>query len=132
MKTFQEVHELVKTLSKLDIDDLYWYTKDGEVKSCVNCNDMFAWGCADAEDIEIEDLKLLKEVHKQLEDIEVGLSAYWYFLYCARKRNIRPQGAMYKHIPKEMLNLINDCGTEREIDICNPYNQNDEYIYSED
>jgi len=39
---------------------------------------------------------------------------------------------MYKHIPKEMLNLINDCGTEREIDICNPYNQNDEYIYSED
>jgi len=129
VRTFDEIHTLVKTLAGLDIDDLWWHTDGDEVKVCVNCNDIFAWGCSDAEDVDVRDIELLKEVHDTLEAIETGLSAYWMYLYCSKKRKIRPQGAVYKSIPKEMWSLINACGPEREIDIGNPYNQNDEYMY---
>lgn len=127
MKTFQDIHKLVKTLAELDIDNLWWRTEGDEVKVYVNCNDIFFWGCSDVEDIEVNDVELLKEVHEQLEAIKTGLSAYWIYLYCSRKRKMQPmqpQGAVYKCIPKEMWNLINECGEEREIDISNPYNQN--------
>jgi hypothetical protein len=80
----------------------------------VNCNDLFFWGCSDAEDIETqEDIDLLK---KCFEDI----GEYWATqLFTARKRRMRPQGAAY---PKNenLWKFFDDCGPEREIDLCNP------------
>ena len=41
-------------------------------------------------------------------------------LYCARKRKMRPQGAMYKTIPKTLWHLFDVCGEEREMNMGNP------------
>ena len=42
-------------------------------------------------------------------------------LYCARKRSMRPQGALYSCIPEEHWDLFNKCGPEREVHAGNPY-----------
>ena len=61
------------------------YYKDGHMCLAVNCNDVFAWACADAESIESEEelIALTKEVIK---DTKYG-SVKW----VAKKRNCKPQ-----------------------------------------
>lgn len=86
-------------------------------KPCVGCNDIFFWGCADAEDINEETLPLY---HKALEDCgenhEVAA-----MLYCARIRKERLQGAAYSFVPEVLWQLFHDCGPEREVGFGNPY-----------
>jgi len=133
MKTFDEVYKLMQTFGRLDIDDITWYAKkDGEIEVFVGCNDVFAWGCADMETIEPGDIDLVGDIVSQLESIDTGLSSYWAILYISRKRKLRPQGIIYEGLPKQMIALLNDCGPEREIDICNPYDQDGNYMYVDD
>jgi len=41
-------------------------------------------------------------------------------LYCARKRKMRPQGAMYEYLNKENWPLFDECGPVREKSLSNP------------
>lgn len=96
-------------------------------KPCINCNDVFFWGCADDEDINDETLPLY---HKALDDCSQnhGTAA---MLYCARIRKERPQGAIYSCIPKEFWSLFDACGPEKETGFGNPYKPgeyDDEYL----
>lgn len=107
-------------------------------EASIMCSDIFYWGCADAEDVTEETLPLLEKAYEDCEAIqgqEFAPGKYAsneYFgglLYCARQRNMRPQGTYYKHLPEEIWLLFDACGPEREIDIANPQNQQGEYLY---
>ena len=88
-------------------------------KLCVNCNDAFWWAVADCEDITEETLPQFNQAIKDCNGDE-GLAAW---LYCARKRGMRVQGAAYSYIPEELWPLFDACGPEREKDFFNPYKQ---------
>jgi hypothetical protein len=91
----------------------------------VICSDVFYWGCADCEPVEsLEDIELLIKSCKEA-------SFDGAILYCARKRGMRPQGAMYKLLDKNIHHLFDECGPEREIDLANPKNKNGEYLYKQ-
>jgi hypothetical protein len=98
---------------------LYWSVNDGVVRFWVICNDMFAWGCADAEDITDEDLPALEQAFTDAK--EVGEVAEFPTLYAARRRGMRPQGAMYKCLPEVAWPLYDAAGPHRERSLMNPF-----------
>lgn len=120
------ITELLKILSWFEATDTVWWNTDLEF--FVNCNDVFAWGCADAEQITEGNLS---EFSRACEDTDEGynLSIWGPLLFCARMRKMRPQGAYYKHIDKKFHHLFDACGSERKINFANPQNQNGEYLY---
>jgi hypothetical protein len=82
----------------LFINNGWWATEKGEwpkdhITVHVNCNDVFAWGCADAEDITYSELEDLYNMWKK--DPNWG-PAVW----CIKKRKQMPQ--------KPVEKLIND------------------------
>lgn len=86
-------------------------------KPAILCNDVFFWGSADAEFIDEATLPDFERAVTECGgDEETGA-----LLYCARKRQERPQGALYKYIPPEYWALFDACGPEREIGLGNPY-----------
>lgn len=95
--------------------ELWW---DEDLTFDANCSDLFFWGCADSEDINEEDLPLLRQ---SLEDSE----SHGMLLYCARKRKMRPQGAYYTHLREDEA-LFDVCGPERKTGIGNPKHQSEE------
>lgn len=85
-----------------------------ELEFYVNCNDLFFWGCSDLEDISTdEDLDLLEKSF-------IDAPIYGAYLYCARRRKMRPQGAIYKSIPEEEVKFFDECGPRRECGHGNP------------
>lgn len=54
----------------------------------VNCNDVFAWGCSDAEDI--RDILELKQLYNLCVEYPKWGSAIW----CCLKRKMKPQAAV--------------------------------------
>jgi hypothetical protein len=73
----------------------------------VDCSDTFAWGCADGEDIVLDELPSLIECF-------VLSPAHGDELWSARKRGMRPQTACYrKRYPKDEWHLFDACGPER-------------------
>lgn len=129
MKTYEEVRLVAKTCWELDVEGHWWadYTAEDEVKCTIDCSDVFAWGCADSEELEPEDIPLLKQAHAELEALPPeegqthhGYSAYSEMLYCAKKRKMRPQGAVYKNLPQPTWPLFNSCGAHREPCFGNP------------
>lgn len=113
--------KIMKVMADADMcNDVFW---DCSLSVHVNCNDVFGWGCADAETIENEeDLAIFVQAAKDSE-------AYCDALYCARKRGMRPQGAYIKLAPDDIKNLFKDCGPERRIDILNPQDTDGKYLY---
>lgn len=103
----------LKATGQDQICSLFWQTEAGDLKLYVNCNDVFWWGCADAEEITAENIALFETAMKDAGD-DGGL------LFCARARSLRPQGAIYKCISKENWHLFDECGPEREVDFGNP------------
>jgi len=65
---------------------------------CVVCNDVFAWGCADAEDLEYADIQNLWDHWKK--DKTWG-PAVW----CMKKRGEMPQGPVLASLNPEIWNL---------------------------
>lgn len=60
----------------------------------VNCNDIFAWACADAEPITCEELPQLYLEHAK--------NPSWGAIkWCAKKRNIQPQSPVIRDMKKE-------------------------------
>ena len=109
-----------------DCDELWWRT-GGEyapITLLVGCNDFFAWGCSDCEEITKQNIDVLEQAADDLKKVcsdrhgptyrEAGL------LFCARVRGRRPQGAYYEHLPKETWPLFDACGEPRATGVGNP------------
>lgn len=111
----RSVSQIFKFISEWDLfGEVSW---NQEFEFVVLCNDLFWWGTADVEPLTEESMDLMK---KSMED---GGIAYGHLLYCARKRKMRPQGAYYAHIDKELHHLFDECGPKREINLGNPKGQ---------
>jgi len=114
MNTLQgdSLNRLLKIFAEHDFQDcIYW---NSDLEFFVNCSDLFAWGCADLEPIENDsDIDLLAECLQECPSD--GLE-----LFCARKRKMRPQGAMYKYFDEIVWPLFDSCGPYREACLGNP------------
>ena len=110
---------LLKLVAEHDLHgEITW---DTALSFYVICNDVFAWGCADAEDIESqEDVDLIHQSIVDCQAADMTKDVYALELFCARKRKMRPQGAMYESTPKALWHLFDACGEEREITSGNP------------
>jgi hypothetical protein len=122
--------------------EILWLNKKGGgFRAAVMCSDIFYWGAADAEDLTPETLPLLEQAYKDCKAVKgkefapgkyVSNQYFGGLLYCARQRNMRPQGAYYKNLPPEIHHLFDACGPEREINIVNPQNQEGKYLYKKE
>ena len=120
--------------------ELFWWRTDGEyapVTIFANCNDLFWWACADAEEVTPENIGALR---KALEDIAPLVKAgddaieekkargekqifssdppmisksMAVLLFCARARGMRPQGAYYDAFPPPLAALFDAAGPPR-------------------
>lgn len=102
-------------------DELWWRVDDGKVRFFVPCNDVFWWGTADLEEITEANLPLLESTLRESEGKEWWAWAAQVFV--ARVRNMRPQGACYKHYPPEAREMFDACGPPRKADFMNPKEQ---------
>jgi len=72
------------------INNGWWYAKEGlpwqddAISIHVGCNDVFAWGCADSEDLKHGEMKELVEMY--VKDPIWGAAAW-----CIKKRKCMPQ-----------------------------------------
>lgn len=118
---------VMKVLALIEEHDLFWSffwrTDEGyaPITFMINTNDLFCWGCADAEKVTPENfddvvqaIKDCEAVLPRIGKIE-GLS-----LFACRLNKMRPQGAAYPQ-EKELWPLFDACGPERETGIGNPY-----------
>jgi hypothetical protein len=118
---------LLKLMAYWDLhDELYW---SRDLDFFIKCSDVFAWGYADCEKIASQvDVDLLEEAIGDCREIEEMGQFSASMLYVARKRGMRPQGAMYEHIPVELHKLFDHAGPERKVGVGNPVARN---LYSE-
>lgn len=99
-------------------DELYWDVDgEGEITFWVICNDAFWWACADGEDVTPDNIHLMVEAKEELGD-EFEHAAP--LLFVCKVREMRPQGAVYDHIDKEVWHLFDACGPKREVGMGNP------------
>lgn len=109
--------------SRHDVHDaLWWKVVNGKVQWFVNCNDVFAWGCSDCEELTTENFPILEQAMTDAIAAEKDVGElYADELFVSRVRGMRPQTASYPHYPKEMWPLFDACGPEREAGFGNPY-----------
>lgn len=72
----------------------------------VNCNDVFAWGCADSEDITNDEVI---ELYKMWRKDPTWGPAIW----CIKKRNLMPQKPVYDAIKKEGIWDLDSMGLQK-------------------
>lgn len=91
----------------------------------VPCSDVFSWGSADGEDVAAEEIDdfaaAIEEVRAaapHLHTDRVLALAGW--LFAARKRTLRPQGAVYASIPEALWDLFDAAGPGRDVVFGNP------------
>jgi hypothetical protein len=114
---------VLKIFSEHDACDEVWWRTDGEyapVTFLVNCNDLFYWGCADAEPVTKDNIDNLEGAYSDAVNASKDGEIYAHLLFCCRAREMRPQGAYYDHIPKEMWSMLDACGEDRETGLGNP------------
>ena len=92
-------------------------------------NDMFAWACADLEEIRKEDIPDIKQAILDVICIDPRAEDDGMDLWVSRKRKMRLQGAAYPKNEK-LHDLFNAAGPEREINMANPKHPktNDEHV----
>ncbi len=136
------IERLLKAVERDYCDDLWWRTfSDGEcgghdtdLHFFVNCNDVFAWGCADCEEVTPENVRVLEESIRDCENAFDGTAkhhgggtvehlCYGPMLFCCRVRETRPQGAVMKDFKNpKVLALFDAVGEKREAGtLDNPY-----------
>lgn len=116
------VMHVVTILADHDLyDEIYWERgPDGErIIPSIICNDMFFWGFADSEPIELDQIGRVKQAIKDCD--AVGDEGYGLSLFVCRARKMRPQGAFYSFIDRAMWPLFDTCGPERATGPGNPY-----------
>jgi hypothetical protein len=106
------IRSILKLIAEHELwdGDIFW---DESLNFTVLCNDAFYWGSADAEE-------LTQDSFNDLEKSIVDAGDDGCLLYCARRRGMRPQGAMYEYLDKNSWTLFDACGPEREVGIGNP------------
>lgn len=129
---------LLKLVSLWDCNDSIWWKDDyprgtdsgpSELQFFVHCNDIFCWGCSDCE--EISNHADLDQLEAAMNDASkpgknffgepnIDYDSDGMLLYVARRRQSRPQGAVYKHIDERLWPLFDACGPEREPGLGNP------------
>jgi hypothetical protein len=119
------VETILRTLRVLEFeycDALFWRADDvGGFKLFINCNDFFHWACADAEEITDDNVDLLEDTFKEVQELKGKWDAHDApLLFCARSRKMRPQGAFYKHLDTDLHHLFNAAGPDRDLDLFNP------------
>jgi hypothetical protein len=122
MSTNEDIRTILEFIASYDLHDDVGWRCVGEywpVTFWFNCNDLMYWGSSDCEDFTIDDLP---EIKRALDDCEAALKHHGHYgisLFVCRKRGQRPQGACYP--PKELWQLFDACGPEREVGLGNPY-----------
>lgn len=106
--------------------DSFWWRTDGPyapyapVTIFANCNDLFDWACADCERVTPDNIGLLEQSFADAAAAADCGEAWGDSLFCCRVRKMRPQGAYYRNLPKELWPLFDACGPEREVNMANP------------
>lgn len=106
----EEMKELLMLAAGYEINDgtLIW---DDELNFAILCNDLFYWATADCEPIKSQgDIDLLVSSMKDVGDDEINGP----YLYCCRKRGMRPQTPFYRYIHQCNHELFNECGPSRD------------------
>lgn len=117
------VTRVLKAVGSERCEDLWWKEEaNGLLRLYIRCNDVFWWGCADAEEVVPANIEALEQAYTDA-DLDGAI------LFVARVRGMRPQGAFYHLISPENLHFFNAAGPEREIDLGNPKNEQGEYLY---
>lgn len=86
--------------NEIFINNGWWYKEDGKpwpedhITIHVICNDVFAWGCSDSEDL------LYGEI-KDLFDHYIKDSRWGTAIWCIKKRKIPPKKPVYDMIKNE-------------------------------
>jgi hypothetical protein len=91
----------------MENERLHVYIRGENCHGGINCNDLWAWACAEFEDITFEDLPELKMCLTLSEK-------YGDILWACRKIGMRPQKPYYKHFSDEEAALFNAAGPEKE------------------
>jgi hypothetical protein len=83
-----------------------------DMKLLAVCSDFFFWATADAEEITLADVPLLRQT---LDDLRPLAAEYEMgTLFAARKRRMRPQQPCYKDFDPPVAALYDACCTEEE------------------
>lgn len=99
-------------INEVVIINEYWWKKEwpNDAKQAtalgVNCNDIFAWGCSDAEEMFYDDIK---DVYDHWKKDPVWGTAVW----CMKKRNQLPQQPVYNLIKKDGIWDLDSMGLEK-------------------
>lgn len=112
------INHVLRLVARHDIHNSLFWTSD--LKFCVNVNDVFWWGTGDAEEITPENINALEQAILDCEKAcDIG-EVYGGWLFAARNRKLRPQGASYPE-ERELWPLFDACGPERTTGHGNPY-----------
>lgn len=126
--TADDTYAILRFAVKHEICDMLFWSGDagpfwkdprpdiGELHCALNCNDLFEWACADAEEITVADLPAIEQAIADCLAVEpVGGMLDGCILYAARKRKMRPQNCCYPE-EQELWPLFDACGPERPDD----------------
>lgn len=105
-------------------EDIWWRDAEGtgDLEVFVPCNDVFAWGSSDVEEITPENLQVFlgayRECEAQFGRYQADDAA---ILFAARVRGMRPQNAFLNLVTdSRSVALLEAAGPERPVDVGNP------------
>jgi hypothetical protein len=116
--------QLLTLIAKYDaFGELYW--RSDLTYFSVNCNDVFAWGTSEGEEVTPDNIDQLESAFADCAAISSTIGEiYGPWLFAARNRKMRPQGASYPE-EREPWPLFDACGPERKVGFGNPYKPGD-------
>lgn len=112
----EHVIEILAAFDDADSHDSVWWRTDGKyapITLLVNCNDLFYWATADAEEITINNLPVYRQAVADIRAIG-GMECSAAELFCCRVRGMRPQGPFYRELDGAEKALFDACGPPRE------------------
>lgn len=117
------IRRVLTAVDSFDCEELLWRVDGEQVKFMVKCSDVFAWGCADCEEVTPDNVAVLEQSYADTAAACKFGTIYAQELFCCRVRKMRPQGACYpeKEGFAALWPLFDACGPERETSLGNPY-----------
>ena len=124
------VTQLLTWIAEEDLHgSIFWRTDEASknITFFVNTNDILAWGCADAEEINEQTFPVLQQAVADCKAIDPICGAnIGCDLFACRMNKMRPQGAVYltNLANRKFWPLFDACGPERIVGYGNPFGQN--------
>jgi hypothetical protein len=109
---------LLRFVADHDIHSQIWWKDD--LRFFANVSDVFWWGTSDLEEITPEKIEAFERAVIDCEQVSDIGEVYGGWLFAARNRKLRPQGAAYPQENK-LWPLFDAVGPEREVRTGNPY-----------